>query len=60
MKEEIEKLLAEKKVLLERVKNIESAIEAFQKVCTHKMICEGHDSHKNYYKCTICGHEDWV
>jgi DNA repair exonuclease SbcCD ATPase subunit len=41
------------------------AIEGFQSVCTHKnedgestMCYSGHNSHKTYYKCSICGYED--
>ena len=47
------------------LKGFSAAIEGFQKVCTHKnsdgsnaMSYSGHDSHKNYYTCRICGFED--
>ena len=47
-----------------QVKGFRKAIEAFHEVCTHKdedgnkaMIYDGHDSHKTYYKCSICGYE---
>ena len=65
MKEEILKLQKEHKQLMERVVTIENAIKAFQLVCEHKengkdtMVYIGHDSHKNYYKCSICGYESW-
>ena len=42
-------------------KAISSAINAIQSVCTHTlpngetaMVYEGHDSHKDYYQCSIC------
>lgn len=48
-----------------QIKGFTKAIEGFQGVCTHKnddgskaMIYDSHDSHKTYYKCTICGYED--
>jgi hypothetical protein len=51
--------------LNEQIKGFSKAIEGFQSVCSHKhedgskaMIYDGHDSHKTYYKCTICGYED--
>ena len=66
MKETIKKLKNEKLILLDRVKLINNAIEAFQNVCNHKkedgsdsMEYEGNNSHKNYYKCTICDYENW-
>lgn len=51
--------------LKHQIKGFSKAIEGFQGVCTHKnedgskaMIYDSHDSHKTYYKCTICGYED--
>ena len=42
-------------------KGIRLAIDAIQGVCTHTlpngedaMLYEGHDSHKDYYQCSIC------
>ena len=65
MKETIVELTAERKQLMERVKKIDNAIEAFQKVCEHKddkgksaFVHTGHDSHKNYHACSVCGYED--
>lgn len=64
MKDTIEKLKKERETLMDRVKKIDNAIKAFQEVCTHKredgssaVFQEGHDSHKDYYYCTICGYE---
>lgn len=34
-------------------------IEEYQKICDHIWEYEGSDSHKNWYKCKICGHSDW-
>lgn len=65
MKEAIEKLRAEESSLFndklaieERIKKIKSAIEALQSLCKHDMQQDGHDSHKTYYKCSICGYEN--
>lgn len=51
--------------LSHQIKGFKKAIEGFQSVCTHKhedgskaMIYDGHNSHKTYYKCTICGYTD--
>lgn len=51
--------------LNEQIKGFSKAIEGFQSVCSHKnedgesvMRYSGHDSHKTYYKCEICGYED--
>jgi DNA repair exonuclease SbcCD ATPase subunit len=48
-----------------QIQGFTKAIEGFQSVCTHKnedgesaMSYDGHDSHKTYYKCSICGYED--
>jgi hypothetical protein len=62
MKDTIIELEIEKKLLRTRIDNIDSAIESFRKVCKHTdndgndlMEYVGHDSHKDYYKCSICG-----
>lgn len=48
-----------------QIKGFTKAIEGFQDVCKHEledgksaMSYDGHDSHKTYYKCSICGYED--
>lgn len=48
-----------------QIKGFSNAIEGFQSACSHKnpdgskaMVYDGHDSHKSYYKCSICGYED--
>jgi hypothetical protein len=48
-----------------QIKGFKNAINGFQDVCTHKnedgeslMRYSGHDSHKTYYECSICGYED--
>ena len=46
-------------VLLKRENILREAIKAAQKVCSHKMVQEGHDSHKDQYICTECGYEEW-
>lgn len=66
MKETMNNLKLERDKITDRLTKIDKAIKSFQNVCTHKnnkgestMIYEGHDSHKNYYKCSICEFEDW-
>lgn len=61
---ELEKLQKEKDQLMERVRKIDTAMKAFRDVCSHKtdaghdaMRYTGHDSHKRYYECSLCGHE---
>ena len=55
MKDTIERLKKEKEQLQSRITKIDKAINAFQDVCVHNWEYEGHDSHKDYEKCTICG-----
>ncbi len=62
MKTQIDKLNKERDQLMERVKKIDNAIEAFRDVCDHKnedgsyaMEYIGGDSHRDHYKCKICG-----
>lgn len=54
MKETIDKLVEEREKLLERVKKIDKAIDAFQEICEHDYEFDSNDSHKDYYKCNIC------
>ncbi len=65
MKKIIEDLTSERKQLQERIETIDNAINAFRKVCLHKnangvstFVEDGHDSHHNYYRCSICGEID--
>lgn len=51
--------------LKHQIKGFSKAIEGFQEVCKHEdengkstMVYSGHDSHKTYYECEICGYED--
>ena len=62
MKTQIDKLNKERDQLMERVKKIDNAIEAFREVCDHKneddsdaMEYYGHDSHMDHYVSKICG-----
>lgn len=50
----------------EEADKLQKTIKQLQEVCTHKledgsdaMEWYGNDSHKDYYRCTICGKEDW-
>lgn len=65
MKDAITKLEKERTVLQIRIDKINDAICAMQDVCTHKyedgrdaFDCIGNDSHKDHYKCSICGKTD--
>jgi SMC interacting uncharacterized protein involved in chromosome segregation len=60
----IKNLESEKEDLHKTINKIDMAIKALQNLCNHKkengssaMKYEGHDSHNDYYKCSICGHE---
>ena len=66
MKEQIQNLVKEATALRERASKIEKVVKEFQELCYHTnpdgtsaMEPDGHDSHKSYYKCTICGYEQW-
>jgi peptide subunit release factor 1 (eRF1) len=59
-------LYEEKRILEDRLKKVDIAIRAMQSLCYHKkpdgtsaMVFSGNDSHKDYYKCSLCGFEDW-
>lgn len=50
--------------LKNQIKGYSNAIESFQNVCEHKnldgsdaMEYSGHNNHKTYYECSICGYE---
>ena len=67
MKTQIDKLNKERDQLMERVKKIDNAIEAFREVCDHKnedgsdaMEYIGHDSHQSHYVCKICGKKNYI
>ncbi len=62
MKDTIKELNRRYQIIAAELKDINDAIESLQKVCTHKTEDgkdayehEGHDSHKDYYVCSICG-----
>lgn len=65
-KDQIRALVDELEVATSRVDIIETTIKDLQELCTHQFNGEfqmelvGNDSHKDHYKCTICGKEDWV
>lgn len=54
--EKLHNLRTELKLEKER---LSKSILAYQESCDHKMTYTGHDSHKNYYTCRICGFENW-
>ena len=56
MKEQIEKMEQEKKLLQERINKLQTAIRALQEVCDHaETEYTGNDSHYTYEKCKACG-----
>lgn len=57
MKDYINKLLNERQQNAQRIKDIDAAIEAIQKLCPHNYEKIGHDHNYTYYKCSECGHE---
>ena len=48
------KLYQKEKELSEQLAKVRKAIQSLQVICDHKWIDDGHDSHHNYEKCTIC------
>jgi len=66
MKNTIDKLIKEKEEITERLKKINTVINGIQELCSHTkedgksaIEYEGSASHKDYYKCTICGYKSW-
>lgn len=64
-REMIDKIRTMRDIVDKERDDIWKAISALQKVCNHKKpdgsdayTYNGHDSHYNYEKCTICGHEE--
>jgi hypothetical protein len=69
MKEFLNHIRERKNIQLKRIEDcqvqirkLNTIIEAFQDYCPHKnsdgsdaMKFRGHDSHKHYYQCDICG-----
>ena len=59
-KDVIDQLEKELKSLNEERNKVISAINSLQALCEHKFVVIGHDSHKDHYKCSICGlTEEW-
>jgi len=58
MKEQINKLFKERSILYERIMKLDKAIKALQDICEHDWQDDGRDSHKDHYKCSICGATD--
>jgi hypothetical protein len=51
-------LTSEGLAVRERVKDIEAAVRSLQKICPHKFVDDGRDSHHTYQVCAVCGHEE--
>lgn len=56
-KEMVEPLLKVRKELSVKLNNVDDAIRSLQAICDHDYINDGHDSHKDHYKCKNCSHE---
>ena len=63
-RKQIEEFNVEIKKTKKKINKYNNAIEALQDICDHKnedgtdaLECIGNDSHKNHYKCTICGYK---
>lgn len=48
-------LLEAKKIKQKEVQKLDIAIRSLQELCDHDWVGDGHDSHKNHYRCSICG-----
>jgi hypothetical protein len=64
---ELSKFQTQRKQHLDRIKKIDKLIDSMQDVCEHTLPngktafeYEGHDSHKDYYICVLCGKGDSV
>lgn len=55
---DLKPLLTEEDRLVERLKRVRQAIASLRGLCDHHFMASGHDSHKNYQRCTLCGHEE--
>lgn len=49
-------LIEEQSKLMNRIKQIDTAIKALQDICDHDYTNDG--SHKDHYICKICFHKD--
>lgn len=66
LKETVTSLEHQKVELETALRSIRTAIESLQSVCDHKnddgteaISLTGHDSHRDRYKCSICGYVEW-
>jgi hypothetical protein len=57
MRDYINKLLNDREQHNQKIKDIDKAIEAIQKLCSHNYEETGHDHNYKYFKCIECGHE---
>ena len=53
-KEMMDSLFEKREVLYKEVKKIDQAISTLQEICEHDYIGDGHDSHRDHFKCKIC------
>lgn len=58
MKKTFKELHDKKEKLEKELEKVDAAIEALQEVCDHDMVYDGHDSHHNYHKCSICNYTE--
>ena len=50
----IDKLTTKSEIFLKIVDNLKKDIKTIQTNCNHDWVYEGHDSHKDHYKCSKC------
>ena len=58
IKKLIKELNAKKIEILNESNKVQGAINALQNICDYDWRNVGHDSHKDHYKCDICGATD--
>lgn len=56
----ISKFYNDNDAIISEVKQKKQKIKEIQDKCSHNWMNYGHDSHHDYYICTICGKEDRV
>jgi len=54
MKELIDELFSKQSLLKTQLTEVNDAISALQKICTHDFEYDGSDSHNHYVKCKMC------
>jgi hypothetical protein len=56
----IAELQKERATVDQRLRELDAAIGALQKVCAHDFVYDGHDSHYSYERCKKCDKQQQV